>query len=1312
MAMLNWGMINGGGAFESLMHALVFAEDSTAVLFGRPGKDSGQDARSGDGLTVYQAKYYSGMDMARAVEVAHGELGKIKKYKDPTHPNFVHWKSVKHWVLVANIRKNPNDIKKWDEVVKAFRSEGFTDATYWGIEELEQLLYKHREISTVFFEGENRVLWGLHEAYEYLTETSPGKSFVDVDLIGRDDALRRTISFAEGEKRILPVVGSHGSGLSRFLYEVLVELSKRGWKTYWADTANMMASTKWFELLIGNDPTCLVVDDLDDLRLTQRIIGQLNVTERAKWKVIIGCHLENADFVLRPLATVGFAEDHFELEPLTKVMVNELVAKCKSVGNFSAAVQSIDLFALTQGFPGWLCLLLETCLKYPKIVVPEHFPEVVAKVIDSCVENIRLEMQPAARIVLKWLSAWEQLQLSAGGAKNGEFDFLHEYAGVKEDIGDVLAELVKCGLVRNWGVNKRCYAVEPAIFRQEILRDWLLSKGDGQSYVVSSKGEQFVGDMVNGRIYNPGVVLRTLSNMAVSYLEADNADVFLSPIFDAFAVSAKEQNTTAQYTIVDLLENVGWADPDRALEILKAVRLSPKENCPIGNPTLGLMEVSYADVMAKAGNGLFQYARCVRDYATAKRYFGEILAWCKAEDEGRFRLEWGNTCVGSLKKLLVDTDGDRWYQRIAYDDIVPNLQNVATEKSLYAVAESLLNPQRESIKSSHYSVTFVRGCIPPGCPQWNRCVMLRDMLFDHLCNAGMPEGVRLSYWRLLVKSHQAFSFAIGMGGLPQEYVREYRKYIEDELLSVLKVSKARGKISLPEFTIARDIWSWYLEYGDESKHPVALERQCEAIPHENEEWQFETLFKFCTQQEVQAEINRVAQKLESTESVDEWHGFFDLVKKYLSAARGAKNDLADGIRVRELASCIASHDPKLEPDNVAMLYVKSVLKGARTNQIERDFALQWCKDVYCVAKKVDCDMAVKKVLVKILEFALKPKEVLLEIFANVDPYSLGQLNQFELEVILDEARGFSTREMSLVLPAFMVVDGEMVKARLCATWDSIGGAAEVSACVVSFVKWLWLAVLRYGWVPTAIPMAWILQQILDRKLDGNIFAHYEMQELARRSGVRWGMRDFYLFIKTRLEIEDKGAPYAEFRLFPFEFNALDWCVLDDRSAFDDICRIALSRRSFVTLYELPKCLSQLDPEADYIAEFVEKHLRCSDEHMADDLYLVANLSAMCKRETTGWVRVLRAVCKCCEKFSIRERRHVYAGFQPKMSTGSWRVGTVPQEVIVAVEEAQKLFDAEPVDSSMRHYRAWVLKCAKEELRIAEARAEEERHDGA
>ena len=52
MSQLNWAMIPDGGAFESLVHAILFAVDPQTVLFGRPGPDSGQDARSGDGTTI------------------------------------------------------------------------------------------------------------------------------------------------------------------------------------------------------------------------------------------------------------------------------------------------------------------------------------------------------------------------------------------------------------------------------------------------------------------------------------------------------------------------------------------------------------------------------------------------------------------------------------------------------------------------------------------------------------------------------------------------------------------------------------------------------------------------------------------------------------------------------------------------------------------------------------------------------------------------------------------------------------------------------------------------------------------------------------------------------------------------------------------------------------------------------------------------------------------------------------------------------------------------------------------------------------
>ncbi len=54
----NWASITNGAIFESLVTTLIFFEDSEAALFGRRGKDGGQDARSGDGETVFQAKHF------------------------------------------------------------------------------------------------------------------------------------------------------------------------------------------------------------------------------------------------------------------------------------------------------------------------------------------------------------------------------------------------------------------------------------------------------------------------------------------------------------------------------------------------------------------------------------------------------------------------------------------------------------------------------------------------------------------------------------------------------------------------------------------------------------------------------------------------------------------------------------------------------------------------------------------------------------------------------------------------------------------------------------------------------------------------------------------------------------------------------------------------------------------------------------------------------------------------------------------------------------------------------------------------------
>ena len=63
------GAFRNGATFESLATTIVFFEDLKASLFGRRGKDAGEDARSGDGTRIFQARHENGS--AATVPRAH-----------------------------------------------------------------------------------------------------------------------------------------------------------------------------------------------------------------------------------------------------------------------------------------------------------------------------------------------------------------------------------------------------------------------------------------------------------------------------------------------------------------------------------------------------------------------------------------------------------------------------------------------------------------------------------------------------------------------------------------------------------------------------------------------------------------------------------------------------------------------------------------------------------------------------------------------------------------------------------------------------------------------------------------------------------------------------------------------------------------------------------------------------------------------------------------------------------------------------------------------------------------------------------------
>ncbi len=150
MAERKWAFITSGATFEALATTIVYFEDPKAALLGRRGKDGGQDARSGDGTRVFQAKHHESGSAASAIRDAKKEAAQIEGYRQPGHARHAQWQGVTHRRLVTNAAFNTTDKQKWDtEVVPQFTKQGLTP-DYWERQTLEALLDKHPEIHRSF----------------------------------------------------------------------------------------------------------------------------------------------------------------------------------------------------------------------------------------------------------------------------------------------------------------------------------------------------------------------------------------------------------------------------------------------------------------------------------------------------------------------------------------------------------------------------------------------------------------------------------------------------------------------------------------------------------------------------------------------------------------------------------------------------------------------------------------------------------------------------------------------------------------------------------------------------------------------------------------------------------------------------------------------------------------------------------------------------------------------------------------------------------------------------------------------------------
>ena len=320
MEKYNWGLVRSGPTFQALVNALLRAEHPGMIGFSRSGQDAAQDARSADGRKVWQAKYHSEISGSRLISDATGELAKIEKYKKPKHTRYGQWKDVTEWELVTTDTINPTDHASWDgKIVVRARKLGL-EASYIDRSRIEELLNKHSDIAEAFFGAANRCLLSLGEARDFLSADTIASEGLKVALVDRDVQIDRVKSFLGSDKKLIAVVGSGGSGKTRFLLEVGEIREAAEFQVLWGLEAAMAASSTWITGITAEQETLLLIDEPTEPRLINQVVEQMkNAGGRMdRWKVVISSRAQKGPILEALAAGSGIAAAQIELLPLDK----------------------------------------------------------------------------------------------------------------------------------------------------------------------------------------------------------------------------------------------------------------------------------------------------------------------------------------------------------------------------------------------------------------------------------------------------------------------------------------------------------------------------------------------------------------------------------------------------------------------------------------------------------------------------------------------------------------------------------------------------------------------------------------------------------------------------------------------------------------------------------------------------------------------------------------------------------------------------------------------------------------------------------
>lgn len=826
-----WGAISSGATFESLATTVVFFEDPGASLFGRRGKDGGQDARSGDQTRVFQAKHHENGSAAAAIRDAKREAKKIEEYRKAGHARHAQWNGVTHWRLVTNAEFNPTDKLTWEtEVVPLFSKQGLV-ADYWERVALGGLLDKHPEIHRSFFENETRVVLSIPEVKERLPAQEP---FLRRDELG--PFCGRTVEktairgFLTSNKLFLVVYGAGGTGKTRLLVEAGDDIASAGeWQVLWANVESMATTSAWFEAVVPERATLLLVDEPPNETLLQQLAEQLGgrVGRTAKWKVAVSVRSPK-DPVLRFLrgARLRPRVEELPLAPLPRddaeAMCFELIktgrlSSLPEVDQRTAAQQLSTRFAR---FPVWLTLAVQHLEDHGNLKQIPADAEALADEYLREVEQSQAEVPgEAVRSVLRWVA----LVGPVNREDEATLKLISEGSGASSVVAlrERLASLVRRRALTERGARNRFVELKPDVLRDHVLRRWLTTEvGGGESRVVASEDAKALLETVRNAALSSslgglGRAILVGIGRTEFLLRSSGHDLrLLSTFFVALEEALPLMSVTQRLALADVVEAVALFHPQGAASLARRMRLATAPDETVDR-LFGTKIVGQGDVLLSLAWPLFHGAMGAEAPAEREAVLRELSAVAEAEAELAPKLPRGLPNDGKRAAALVTrvVEGGPQFRsdyddtaRVLCSELIDSFGQKPPTRGEAALLKALVEPvvslERKQSWSDGSSFTWRTFAIVPGTPAWSTREEVVARVKAALSAESTPIESRILLWHVFSRVREGdtlkkleWTYGVLMGRPPR----------------------------IEELTAAREVWDWYRRYEKEPEVKAAAD---------------------------------------------------------------------------------------------------------------------------------------------------------------------------------------------------------------------------------------------------------------------------------------------------------------------------------------------------------------------------------------------------------------------------------------------------------------------------------------------------------